>query len=53
VIGREAGGKTAAELYSATARCKHLEIDVSIGLDLLVSCRLVLDGPARLSTLEY
>ena len=34
----------------------HLEavgVDVLIGLDLLVSCRLVLDGPARLFTLEF
>ena len=34
----------------------HLEavgVDALIGLDLLVSCRLVLDGPARLFTLEF
>ena len=34
----------------------HLEaagVDVLIGLDLLVACRLVVDGPARLFTLEF
>ena len=34
----------------------HMEavgVDVLIGLDLLVACRLVVDGPARLFTLEF
>ena len=34
----------------------HLEavgVDVLIGLDLLVACRLVVDGPAGLFTLEF
>ena len=34
----------------------HIEavgVDVLIGLDLLVACRLVVDGPARLFTLEF
>ena len=34
----------------------HMEavgVDVLIGLDLLVACRLVIDGPARLFTLEF
>ena len=34
----------------------HLDavgVDVLIGLDLLMSCRLVLDGPAGLFTLEF
>jgi len=34
----------------------HLDaagVDVLIGLDLLIACRLVVDGPARLFTLEF
>ena len=34
----------------------HMEaagVDVLIGLDLLMACRLTIDGPSRLFTLEF
>ena len=44
---------TCADLLASELATALPDVDVLVGLDVLLGCRLTLDGPARTFTLEF